>query len=459
MAIISCSDFAQHALGLTLWDRQKQILDNLFEQNVNHAIWALGRRSGKTFMAAVAAVYMCFVQDDYFRRKVRKGEKFYIITVANDLGQSKIALDNIRQLIVNSPFDAEISRETSLEIEIKNGCVFQAIPASARASRGKAVVAILQDELAFSIEGDANRGAEAMYTALAPSIAQFGKHGKIIELSSPYLTSGLFFDHFKQAQSGEFPGMQALQVPTWEINPHLPWGCDFLENARKKDEETFWVEFGAQFRASNSVLLAPEIVDVAINKDRSIMPPKLEFKGTYVLALDPARGGVGRDDYTACIVHYEGERLVLDKFHSFDPDFEIAGKKEVNIARVEEWIKEHHRIYDFSSIILDQFNSSALIQSLAKDYPISELAWSVSTKMRAFSKMKELFNAGLIELYPHKKAIWQLKNLSVIYRASGQWNVTGGKESGVDDYAFALAGAILEASKDDDIDWLNSLLR
>lgn len=456
---LRCSEFAHHALGVELWPKQQEILNNLFEKNINHAIWALGRRSGKTFCAAVAALYMCFVQDEYFMRKVRKGEKWHVIAVANDLGQSKIALDNIRQLILNSPFDQEIVRETSLEIEIKNGCVFQAIPASARASRGKAVVALIQDELAFSIEGDANRGAEAMYTALAPSIAQFGKHGKIIELSSPYLTSGVFFDHFKQAQSGEFPGMQALQIPTWEINPSLPFDCDFLTSARKKDEETFYVEFGAQFRANNSVLLAPEIVDVAINKDRSIMPPKLEFKGTYVLALDPARGGVGRDDYTACIVHYEGERLVLDKFHSFDPDFEIAGKKEVNIARVEEWIKEHHRIYDFSSIILDQFNSSALIQSLAKEYPISELAWSVSTKMRAFSKMKELFNAGLIELYPHKKAIWQLKNLSVIYRASGQWNVTGGKESGVDDYAFALAGAILEASKDDDIDWLNSLLR
>ena len=320
-------------------------------------------------------------------------------------------------------------------------------------------MAILQDELAFSIEGDANRGAEAMYTALAPSIAQFGKHGKIIELSSPYLTSGLFHDHFKQAQSGEFPGMQALQIPTWEINPHLPWGCDFLENARKKDEETFYVEFGAQFRANNSVLLAPEIVDVAVNKERAILPPKNEYKGTYVLALDPARGGVGRDDYTACIVHYEGQRLVLDKFHAFDADFEIGGKKEVNIAHVEEWIKEHHRIYDFSSITLDQFNSSALIQSLSKDYPISELTWSVSTKMKAFSKLKELFNAGLVELYPHKKAIWQLKNLGVVYRNSGQWSVTGGKEVGVDDYAFALAGAVLEASKDSDVDWLNSLVR
>jgi hypothetical protein len=453
------SDFSRHAIGVELWPKQQEILDNLFADNVNHAIWALGRRSGKTFMAAIAALYMCFVQDEYFIKKVRKGEKWYIIAVANDLGQSKIALDNIRQLIINSPFEQEITRETSLEIEIRNGCVFQAIPASARASRGKAVVGIIQDELAFSIEGDANRGAEAMYTALAPSIAQFGKHGKIIELSSPYLTSGLFFDHFKQAQSGEFPGMQALQVPTWEINPSLPWGCDFLENARKKDEETFYVEFGAQFRASNSVLLAPEIVDIAVNKDRSILPPSVEYKGTYVLALDPARGGVGRDDYTAVIVHYEGERLIIDKFHAFEPDFEIAGKKEVNIAKVDDWIREHHRIYDFQSIILDQFNSSASIQNLSKDYPISELAWSTSTKMKAFSKMKELFNAGLIELYPHKKAVWQLKNLSVIYRNSGQWNVTGGKESGIDDYAFALAGAVLEASKDNDVDWLNSLVR
>jgi len=456
---LRCSEFARHALGVELWPKQRQILDNLFENNINHAIWALGRRSGKTFMSAVAAVYMCFVQDEFFIKKVRKGEKWYIIAVANDLGQSKIALDNIRQLILNSPFRKEITRETSLDIEISNNCVFQAIPASARASRGKAVVAILQDELAFSIEGDMNRGAEAMYTALSPSIAQFGKYGKIIELSSPWLTSGLFFDHFKQAESGEFPGMEARQIPTWEINPSLPWGCDFLERARKKDEESFQIEFGAQFRRNNSVLIAPEIVDIAVNKERNTLPPNREYMGTYVLALDPARGGAGRDSYVACIVHYEGERLVVDKFHTFDANFEIAGKKEVNIAQVELWIEEHHRIYDFQSIILDQYNSAGTIQNMAKNYPIAELVWSVSTKMRAFNKTKELFNAGLIELPNHKEAIKQLKNLSVIYRSSGQWSVTGGKESSVDDLAFALAGAILEASKDSDVDWLQSLIR
>lgn len=459
MTALRPSEFAEHVLKTPLWPKQQEILDELFQKNINHAIWSMGRRSGKTFMASVAAVYMAFCQDDLFRRKVRKNEKFYIITVANDRLQSKIALDNIRQLILGSPLEQEIVRETAMEIELSNNCIFQAIPASARASRGKAVVGVVMDELAFSLDGDANRGAEAMYTALAPSIAQFGKHGKIIELSSPWLTSGLFFNHFKQAESGEFPGMVARRVPTWEININLPFECDFLQNAKKKDEEMFWCEYGAEFRANNSVLLAPEIIDIAVNKDRTILTPKRDFMGTYVLSLDPARGGVGRDDYTACIVHYEGERLVVDKFHSFDPDFDIGGKKEVNIAKVEDWIKEHHRVYEFQSIVLDQFNSSASIQSLSKDFPISELTWSVSTKMRAFSKLKELMNAGLVELYPHKKAIWQLKNLGVIYRNSGQWSVTGGKESGIDDYAFALAGAVLEASKDSDIDWLNSLIR
>jgi hypothetical protein len=43
-------------------------------------------------MASVAAVYMAFCQDELFRRKVRKNEKFYIITVANDRLQSKLLL-------------------------------------------------------------------------------------------------------------------------------------------------------------------------------------------------------------------------------------------------------------------------------------------------------------------------------------------------------------------------------
>jgi len=457
--MLTTSQFAEHVLKLKLWEKQREILDSYFGGKKTHAVWALGRRCGKTLMASIAALYACFVLEDHYKTRVRRSEKWYILTIANDQSQAKLALNNIRQLLMESPLANEITRETATEIEVSNNCVFQAIPASARASRGKAVVMLIMDELSFAIEGDANRGASAIYQALSPSIAQFGKHGRILELSSPWLTDGLFYQHYCEATSGEFPFMQAVNLPTWEVNINLPWGCSFLDAELKRDPEKFWVEYGAQFAKNSSALLASEIVEASINKERSILFPEKEFTGTYVLALDPARGGVGRDDYTACIVHYEGERLVVDKFHAFDPDFDIGGKKEVNMAKVEEWIKEHYRIYEFQSIVLDQFNSSFIIQNLSKDFPISELTWSVSTKMKAFSKMKELFNAGLVEMYPHQKAVSQLKNLSVIYRSSGQWAVTGGKEVGVDDYCFALAGAILEASKDNDIDWLNSLVR
>ena len=459
MSKLRCSEFAEHVLSTPLWPRQKELLNELFEDNISHAIWAMGRRSGKSFCASVAAVYMAFCQDQYLRKCIRKNEKFHIVTVANDLDQAKIVLNDIRELILNSPLRQEILRDVDLEIEISNGCVFRAMPASARASRGKAVAAVIMDEVAFSMEGNTNRGAEALYTALSPSTAQFGKYGKIIELSSPWLTSGSFFSHFQQAKSGEFPGMNALQLPTWEVNPNLPFDCDFLQNALKKNEEDFWVEFGAQFRGNQSCLLASEIVDAAINKQRTVLPPSQEFYGTYVLSLDPARGGVGRDDYTACIVHYDKGTLVVDKFHAFVADFEINGKKEVNIRAVEDWIREHHKLYNFDSIVLDQYNSSGTIQALSADYPIEELTWSVSTKQKAFGKMKELFNSGLVDLYWHEKAVKQLKNLGVVYKASGQWSITGGKESGVDDFAFALAAAVLQASKEDDINWIESLVR
>lgn len=49
-------------------------------------------------------------------------------------------------------------------------------------------------------------------------------------------------------------------------------------------------------------------------------------------------------------------------------------------------------------------------------------------------------------MYSHQ-ANQQIKNVSVIYRASGQWSVSGGSGAGVDDYASALAGAILIAQK------------
>jgi hypothetical protein len=70
------------------------------------------------------------------------------------------------------------------------------------------------------------------------------------------LTDGLCsIEHFKEAESGEFPFMQAKNIPTWEINPNLPWNCPFLQAEQKRDEDKFWTEYGARFRGNKSSLL------------------------------------------------------------------------------------------------------------------------------------------------------------------------------------------------------------
>jgi hypothetical protein len=59
----------------------------------------------------------------------------------------------------------------------------------------------------------------------------------------------------RKPRVGEFPFMQAKNIPTWEINPLLPWGCPFLQAEQKRDEDKFWTEYGARFRGNKSSLL------------------------------------------------------------------------------------------------------------------------------------------------------------------------------------------------------------
>jgi len=301
---------------------------------------------------------------------------------------------------------------------------------------------LIFDEIGHALDTEGGNAAGAsLFQALSPSTAQFGNLGKVFLLSSPWVQQGIFWDLFKQARSGQFQHMQAVQAPTWEVNPTI--SREWLEQERLRDPELFNVEYGANFSQSLSAFLDAALVDATVNCDRGPLPPLAQFKGKYFLALDPARGG--RDDYTACIVHMDHQRLVVDQFHEFKPTWGQGLKAQVAIAQVEDWILEQHKLYGFHEAVLDQYNSQSSVQRLTGQLRIRELTWTVSSKIEAYSKLRELVNGGNLELYPHTKAIQQLKGLVVTYRPGGTWHVSGGSGSAVDDFASALAGAVLAA--------------
>ncbi len=450
---VTISQFSSdpNLLNLELWDKQAEILEEFWAGNYAIAVWALGRRSGKTLMSAIVATYAACMLADEYKRHLRPGERFYIVSIANTIDQAKIALQGVKDLINGSPILKRlIVRETSDTLELSNGAVFKALPASSCSGRGMACPLLIFDELAHALDTEAgNSAGSSLYQALSPSVAQFGKLGKILLLSSPWIQSGIFWDLYKQAASGNFAHMQVVQAPTWEVNPTI--SAEFLEQERRRDPELFSIEYGANFSQSLSGFVGGDLVDAAINSDRGSLPPLNKFIGSYYLSLDPAKGN--RDAYTAVIVHYDGSRLVVDKFHQFSPSWGDGKKAQVNIAEVEGWILEQHSQYGFKEVVLDQYNSSATIQRLSNDVRIRELTWTVPSKTEAYSKLRELFNAGNIELYPHPKANEQIKNLTVTYRSTGQWSVSGGTGAAVDDYPAALAGAVLIAAEKSNFDW------
>jgi hypothetical protein len=444
---ITVSKFSSdpNLLALQLWDKQKEILEEFWNGDFSVGVWALGRRSGKTLMSAVVATYAACMLADAYKSFLRSGEKFYIVSVANTLDQSKIALQGVKDLINGSPIlKPMIVRETSDTLELSNGAIFRAMPASSRGGRGLAVPLLIFDEIGHALDTEGgNAAGSSLYQALSPSVAQFGRLGKILLLSSPWIQQGVFWELFKQGNSGNFPYMQVRQEPSWEMNPTL--SPEFLEQERARDPELFAVEYGANFSQSLSTLVSADVVEAAIHYDRGVLPPLAELRGAYYLSLDPAKGN--RDKYTACLAHYDDDRLIVDLWHEFKPNWSDGKKSQVNVSEVEDWILQQHSAYGFAEVVLDQYNSAGTIQRLSGQVPIREVTWTAPSKTEAFTKLRELYNAGKIETYPHPQANQQIKNLVVTYRSTGAWSVTGGSGVAVDDFAFALAGVLLIAKR------------
>jgi len=443
-AQVSITEFAAdvNLLNTPLWPKQSEILREFWEGDYGLGVWALGRRSGKTLMAAISATYAACMLSSEYKQRLRPGEKYYVISVANSLDQARIALGQVKDLISGSPILRRlIVKEAVDSLELSNGCVFRALATSSRSGRGMSCPLIIFDELSHAVDSEGNAAGGSLYQALAPSVAQFGALGKILMLSSPWIQSGIFWHSFQQARSGSFPRMQAVQHATWQVNPYIDPA--WLEQERARDPQMFAIEFGAEFSQSLSAFLDADSIEQAINRDRGPLPPLDKYKGRYYLSLDPAKGN--RDNFVAAIVHLDNEFLTVDLWHEFQPTYANGKKLQVDISQVEAWIVEMHARYKFAKVVLDQYNSLATIQRLQRLMPIEELTWTAVTKTQAYSKLRQLFNSQSIELYPHRKGIEQLKGLIVQYRANGSWSVSGGSGAAVDDYASALAGSVLAA--------------
>jgi hypothetical protein len=271
-------------------------------QDAANELWlAVGRRGGKSHVAALLAVYLAAFQD--YRAKLALGEVATVMIVAADRKQARTTMRYVSGLMRENPMLRRMMlRENSEQVELDNRTVIEITTASHRSVRGYTLAAAICDEIAFWHSEGASPDIEIV-AALRPALATLG--GKLIALSSPYARRGVLWDQYRRHFGRDSPVLVA-QAASTTMNPLLPQRV--VDDAMNDDAARACAEYLAQFRSDIASLIDPDLIERAQRPKPKELPAARGVH--YVAFTDPAGGGA--DEFTIAIGHREGDAVVVD---------------------------------------------------------------------------------------------------------------------------------------------------
>src|SRR6266849_276620 len=93
--------FAEKQLGVELWPGQVEVLKSAVASGKRKWVLCLGRRSGKSLLAAIVAVYNACIED--YSGLLRAGETRFIIVVATRQQQAEEFVRVAKELLRSAP--------------------------------------------------------------------------------------------------------------------------------------------------------------------------------------------------------------------------------------------------------------------------------------------------------------------------------------------------------------------
>jgi hypothetical protein len=376
------------ALDQEILDQVKSKLKNKFSE----LVLVLGRRSGKSFLVSIAALYEAYklikmghpqknyamlAFDEISITNVAKNEKqadkaiFGKITAianASPFFMPHIGNEVDNNLYLLTPADVEENkRRRKFNLPVLHGTV---VVVSGNSSAGGLVGltnwCVILDELsAMAGLVDPDSGVDVkLYEELDPSMATFGDDGKMMSLSNPRGPFGKLWELYTTRRTD--PKTLILQVPTWKMNPTVPQ--DYLVGKKNRNPISYSMQYDAKFaEASQNPFLNPDLVDMAFwsKPQHRIEHGDRGFK--YFCHLDPATSS----DYyalTVChLVNHEDPKMqpaiFIDHIHYWKPE---GKNKPVQSEEVEKYIIDLHSRFRFAQVSFDQWNSAGSIHNLTK---------------------------------------------------------------------------------------------
>ena len=396
-------------------------------QQVRELWMVIGRRGGKSLIAALLAVFLAA-----FRTyTLAPGERGVVMVIAADRRQARVVKRYIAALLRSVPMlDALITKETRESIQLRNGIDIEIHTSSFRAVRGYTVVGAICDEMAFWPTDDAAEPDTEILNALRPAMATV-PHALLIVISSPYARRGelwrTYHEHFGKPSND----LLVWHAPTWVMNPTVSRESRVITRAYADDEAVASAEYGADFRRDIESFVRREVLDAVTVAGRYELPHLRDY--TYVAFVDPSGGAA--DSFTLAIAHGENGRGVLDVLRETKPPF----SPEAVIAEYAALLQT----YQIYSVTGDRYAGEFPREQFRK-HDIS-YAPSERAKSDIYRDVLPLLNSGRVDLLDHPRLLAQLANLERRTARGGRDSIDHPPKT-TDDVANAAAGALLLAA-------------
>jgi Phage Terminase len=389
-------------------------------------LWSIiGRRGGKSRMAAALAVYVaCFG-----RHKLARGEIGMVLVLAASRDQAKTVFEYVRGFLEASPIlSKEIANITATDITLRNGIVIAVHSNSFRTVRGRTLIAAILDEVSFWRDESSALPDVETYRAILPSLAT--TNGMLIGISTPYRKLGLLHQKHRDFFGVDSDDVLVVQGGTQTFNPTL--SDQTLAAQRQADPTAAMSEWDAEFRTDLSSFLDDQLIDAAVEHGRPLeLPP---IKGTYLLyrAFCDASGGTGRDAYTIAIGHKQDELFVIDALRGTSGKFDPQQVTRDYVKLLKD--------YGCSSVTGDNYAAEWVAGAWRDNTGITYIKSDVP-KSQIYLECIPLFTRGLVRLPDHSRLLRELRLLERQTHRGGKDSVDHPR-GGHDDYANAVCGVL-----------------
>ena len=279
-----------------------------------------GRRSGKSFMLALIAVYLACFKD--WRQYLSPGEHATIMIIACDRKQGRVIARYIGAFIEECALLKPLllrkgGHNDNWSMELEGRVTIEVHAANYRTVRGYTIVAALLDELAFWRSEESANPDKEVIEAIRPALATVPE-AMLLCASSPYSRRGVLWEAHRRyyAKDGR---VLVWQSDTRVMNPTVP--AEVVDEALERDAVAGASEWLAQFRSDIESFVTREAVEACIEPGCRERPPVGGVP--YWAFVDPSGGRA--DSMTLAIGHAEGrECAVLDCVREIRPPFNPA---------------------------------------------------------------------------------------------------------------------------------------